>query len=52
MATVDKVAVYTSHSIAKTKEVGLTHGGLILIALLSGGDYNPVCLAFFAFFIL
>jgi len=35
------VTIYTSHAIAGTTEVSLSRGGLILIALLSGGDYCP-----------
>ncbi|OSC97073.1 hypothetical protein PYCCODRAFT_1455090 [Trametes coccinea BRFM310] len=32
--------VYTSDAIENHPEVGLTHGGMVLIALVSGGDYD------------
>ena len=35
--------VYTQDNIENHPEVQLTRGGLILIALLAGGDYDGVC---------
>ncbi|KAJ7082704.1 PIN domain-like protein, partial [Mycena belliarum] len=37
----NKVMLYTAENVFITPGVGLTRGGLLLIALLSGGDYNP-----------
>jgi Holliday junction resolvase YEN1 len=34
--------IYTADTVESDPEVGLTRGGLILFALLSGGDYNKV----------
>jgi hypothetical protein len=34
--------IYSSGAIAKHTGIGLSRGGMVLIALLSGGDYNPV----------
>jgi Holliday junction resolvase YEN1 len=39
----DNVKVYTSEAIQNTPGVSLTRGGMMLIALLSGGDYDEVC---------
>jgi hypothetical protein len=39
-ADVDKIDIYSLQNIATM--VPLTRGGMVLIALLSGGDYNPV----------
>jgi Holliday junction resolvase YEN1 len=36
----DEVAAYFSHSVENSDTVALTRGGLILIALLAGGDYD------------
>lgn len=36
------VMVYTADDIWSHPEVRLTQGGMILIALLAGGDYNKV----------
>lgn len=36
----EKVEVYTSAAVLE--EVRLTQGGMVLIALLSGGDYDKV----------
>jgi holliday junction resolvase YEN1 len=37
----DEVGAYFSHSVENSDTVALTQGGLILIALLAGGDYDP-----------
>ena len=34
--------IYTADALANHPEVKLTRGGLILVAMLSGGDYNEV----------
>jgi holliday junction resolvase GEN1/YEN1 len=39
----DNVNIYTLDAIQNTPGVSLTRGGMMLIALLSGGDYNEVC---------
>ena len=39
----DNVKVYTSEAVQNTPGVSLTRGGMMLIALLSGGDYDEVC---------
>jgi hypothetical protein len=44
MAASDEVTVYKAESIAETAEISLSRGGMVLIALLSGGDYDPACL--------
>ncbi|KAJ7813796.1 PIN domain-like protein [Mycena olivaceomarginata] len=36
----DQMALYTSENIFITPDVALTRGGLLLIALLAGGDYH------------
>jgi hypothetical protein len=38
----DTASVYTMEALWKTKGVSLTHGGILLIALMSGGDYTKV----------
>src|ERR1700675_3374015 len=38
----DVVTAFRSEDILSTPGVGLDRGGLILIAILSGGDYDPV----------
>ncbi|KAH9916010.1 uncharacterized protein B0H18DRAFT_1124551 [Fomitopsis serialis] len=35
------VATYTSHAILTHPSIELTHGGLILMGILCGGDYHP-----------
>lgn len=42
-ASKDHVMIFTADAIHSHPEVGLTRGGLILFALLSGGDYDQVC---------
>jgi Holliday junction resolvase YEN1 len=42
--------VYTAEAIRTHPDVRLTRGGLILIALLAGGDYDKVSKAFSAKF--
>ena len=37
----DRVEIYTDHTI--TNAVGLSHGELLLVALLNGGDYDMSC---------
>lgn len=37
----EHVFVYTASRISADEDIGLTVGGLILIGLLRGGDYNP-----------
>jgi len=39
----DVVHVFDSTDVAS--ELGLTRGGLVLVALLSGGDYDVVCIS-------
>ncbi|KAK7012767.1 PIN domain-like protein [Favolaschia claudopus] len=39
----DSISVYTSRSILTTPSIGLTRGGLLVFALLAGGDYDPGC---------
>lgn len=36
------VSIYTSDDLATHPEVQLTRGGLVLFALMSGGDYDKV----------
>ncbi|KAK7027088.1 hypothetical protein R3P38DRAFT_2400333, partial [Favolaschia claudopus] len=36
------VRLYTAERILTTPGVGLTRGGILLVALLAGGDYSPV----------
>ena len=38
----DSVVIYTSQAITSATAVSLQRGGMILIALLSGGDYDEV----------
>jgi hypothetical protein len=45
-----KVSIYSAQAIASTANVSLSRGGLILIALLSGGDYHPVRLYLLSFY--
>ncbi|KAK7034797.1 PIN domain-like protein, partial [Favolaschia claudopus] len=40
----DNIAVYTLENLFITPSVGLTRGGLLLFALLAGGDFDPGCL--------
>lgn len=35
--------VYTAEAFANHPEIRLTRGGLVLVALLAGGDYDSVC---------
>ncbi|KAF8575520.1 PIN domain-like protein [Ramaria rubella] len=41
--------VYSSKDIAENGDIGLTQGGLILIALLCGGDYDMVHISTYLF---
>jgi hypothetical protein len=41
----DNVTVFTETAIQTKREVQLTQGGMLLMALLAGGDYNTVCVA-------
>ncbi|KAJ7812414.1 PIN domain-like protein [Mycena leptocephala] len=41
----DEITVYTSAALQSTAGVGLTQGGILLIAIMSGGDYDTVGLA-------
>ncbi|KAJ7776381.1 PIN domain-like protein, partial [Mycena metata] len=41
----DMVTVYTSKALQNTPTVGLTLGGMLLLAVLRGGDYDTVGLA-------
>ncbi|KAJ7791979.1 hypothetical protein B0H13DRAFT_2517700 [Mycena leptocephala] len=41
----DEITVYTSAALQSTASVGLTQGGILLIAIMSGGDYDTVGLA-------
>ena len=38
----DTVRVYTAGMMSEHKEVTHTCGGMLLVALLSGNDYNPM----------
>jgi holliday junction resolvase YEN1 len=38
----DMVAIYTAKSISEHPDVSLMEGGMILFALLAGGDYDQV----------
>jgi Holliday junction resolvase YEN1 len=38
----DEITVYTSAALQSTAGVGLTQGGILLIAIMSGGDYDTV----------
>jgi len=38
------VMVFTADAIRNHPEIRLTRGGLVLIALLAGGDYDEVCI--------
>jgi hypothetical protein len=38
--------VYTADAVQNHPEVGLTREGMILFALLAGGDYNKVCYSY------
>lgn len=46
----ETVRVYTSRAIEASPEVHLTHGGILLIAILCGGDYDEVCLCILQIF--
>jgi hypothetical protein len=37
-----EISIYTADQIQSTPSVSLTHGGILLIALLSGGDFDQV----------
>ena len=39
-----RIETYTLDDICRHDETGVTPNGLILVALLAGGDYHPVCL--------
>ncbi|KAJ7622226.1 PIN domain-like protein, partial [Roridomyces roridus] len=41
-ANLDEITVYTSASMEEDPAVQLTQGGFLLLALMSGGDYNTV----------
>jgi holliday junction resolvase YEN1 len=38
----DEITVYTADAIRAAPDLSLTRGGMLLITLLSGGDYDPV----------
>lgn len=38
----DEITAYTSESLQNTAAVGLTRGGIFLLAILGGGDYDTV----------
>lgn len=38
----DVVTIYTANALRDAPKVSLTRGGMILVALLSGGDYDQV----------
>jgi Holliday junction resolvase YEN1 len=38
----DSISIYTAEALRTTQQVNLSHGGLLLLALLIGGDYEPV----------
>ena len=46
----DNIFLYTSDAIQSHPKVSLTREGLFLLAILNGGDYDPVC--FLSIFIL
>lgn len=37
------VMVFDAETIKKHPDIGLTRGGMVLFALLTGGDYDKVC---------
>ncbi|KAK6984536.1 hypothetical protein R3P38DRAFT_3292357 [Favolaschia claudopus] len=39
----DNIKIYTLENIFISPSIGLTRGGLLLFALLAGGDYDPGC---------
>jgi hypothetical protein len=39
----DTVVIFTETAIQTKQEVRLTQGGMLLMALLGGGDYDTVC---------
>ncbi|KAF8130008.1 PIN domain-like protein [Mycena galopus ATCC 62051] len=41
----DKITVYTSDALQSSPQVGLTRGGILLLAVMRGGDYDTVGLA-------
>ena len=49
----DAVTIFTKTAVQTTQDVRLMEGGMLLIALLSGGDYDTVssssCQACFAY---
>jgi Holliday junction resolvase YEN1 len=42
----DNIFLYTSDAIQSHPKVSLTREGLFLLAILNGGDYDPVCFLF------
>ena len=38
----DRVQLYTADAVARHGDVSLTAGGMVLVAVLSGGDYSKV----------
>jgi hypothetical protein len=40
------VTIYSPEDLFITPSIGLTRGGILLIALLAGGDYHIVCILF------
>ena len=41
--------IFTETAIQTKPEVQLTQGGMLLMALLGGGDYDTVCIALMLF---
>ncbi|KAF8144098.1 PIN domain-like protein [Mycena galopus ATCC 62051] len=41
----DEITVYTSNALQSSPQVGLTRGGILLLAVMRGGDYDTVGLA-------
>ena len=44
-----EINIYTADQIQSTPSVSLTHGGILLIALLSGGDFDQVRSRFYIY---
>jgi Holliday junction resolvase YEN1 len=38
----DEITVYTSEALQNNPDVRLTNGGILLLAVLNGGDYDTV----------
>lgn len=43
----NRIETYTIDDIKHHEDIGISPEGLILVALLAGGDYHPVCKNFY-----